>query len=94
MITPNRINKRQNGQRFNDSNKFYALTVQDNHGILAEGYIRKLTLIECEPLQTLPDDYTLTYIKAKPISDCHRYKMLGNGWTVDVIAHILKNIKE
>ena len=50
MITPNRINKRQNGQRFNDSNTFYALTVQDNHGILTEGYIRKLTPIECERL--------------------------------------------
>lgn len=94
MITPNLINKRQNGQRFNDSNKFYALTVQDNHGILAEGYIRKLTLIECERLQTLPDNYMLAYIKDKPISDYQRYKTLGNGWTVDVIAHILKNIKE
>ena len=92
-LTPNRINKRQNGQRFNDGNKFYTLTVQDNHGILTEGYIRKLTPIECERLQTLPDDYTLAYIKDKPISDCQRYKMLGNGWTVDVIAHILKNIK-
>lgn len=92
-LTPNRINKRQNGQRFNDGNKFYTLTTQDNHGILTEGYIRKLTPIECERLQTLPDDYTLAYIKDKPISDCQRYKMLGNGWTVDVIAHILKNIK-
>ena len=40
------------------------------------------------------DNYTLAYIKDKPISDCQRYKMIGNGWTVDVIAHILKNIKE
>ena len=53
MITPNRINKRQNGQSFNDSNKFYALTVQDNHGILTECYIRKLTTIECERLQMI-----------------------------------------
>lgn len=93
MITPNRINERQNGQRFNDSNKFYTLTAQDNYGILTEGYIRKLTPIECERLQTLPDNYTLAYIKDKPISDYHGYKTLGNGWTVDVIAHILKNIK-
>lgn len=93
-LTPNRINKRQNGQRFNDGNKFYTLTAQDNHGILTEGYIRKLTPIECERLQTLSDDYTLAYIKDKPISDCQRYKMLGNDWTVDVIAYILKNIKE
>lgn len=44
--------------------------------------IRKLTPIECERLQTLPDNYTAW------VSDSQRYKMLGNGWTVDVIAHI------
>ncbi|MBS6063655.1 MAG: DNA (cytosine-5-)-methyltransferase [Peptostreptococcaceae bacterium] len=92
-ITPDRVNKRQNGQRFNDGDKFYTLTAQDQHGVLVEGYIRKLTPIECERLQTLPDDYTNAEIDAKPISDSQRYKMLGNGWTVDVIAHILKGIK-
>lgn len=49
---------------------------------------RKLTPIECERLQTLPDNYT------EGISNTQRYKCLGNGWTVDVIAHIFKNIKE
>ena len=44
--------------------------------------IRKLTPIECERLQTLPDNYT------EWVSDAQRYKMLGNGWTVDVIAWI------
>lgn len=87
-ITPDRVNKRQNGQRFNDGNKFYALTAQDRHGVLVEGYIRKLTPIECERLQTLPDNYT------EGVSDAQRYKMLGNGWTVDVIAHILSFIPE
>lgn len=82
-ITPDRVNKRQNGQRFNKGNKFYTLTAQDKHGILVEGYIRKLTPIECERLQTLPDNYTAG------ISTTQRYKALGNGWTVDVIAHIL-----
>ena len=48
--------------------------------------IRKLSLVECERLQTLPDNYTAG------VSDTQRYKMLGNGWTVDVIAHILKFI--
>jgi DNA (cytosine-5)-methyltransferase 3A len=86
-ITPDRINKRQNGQRFNDGKKFYTLTSQDKHGILVEGYIRKLTPIECERLQTMPDNYTAG------VSNTQRYKMLGNGWTTDVIAHILKNIK-
>lgn len=49
--------------------------------------VRKLTPIECERLQTLPDNYT------EGISNSQRYKCLGNGWTVDVIAHILKNLK-
>lgn len=81
-ITPDRIEKRQNGQRFNDGKKFYTLTAQDKHGVLVEGYIRKLTPIECERLQTVPDNYSAI------VSNSQRYKMLGNGWTVDVIAHI------
>lgn len=43
---------------------------------------RRLTATECERLQTVPDNYT------NCVSDTQRYKMLGNGWTVDVIAHI------
>lgn len=86
-ITPDRVEKRQNGQRFNDGQKFYTLTAQDRHGVLVEGYIRKLTPVECERLQTLPDGWT------GGVSDSQRYKALGNGWTVDVIAHILKGIK-
>ena len=87
-LTPDRVVQRQNGQRFNDGTKFYTLTAQDRHGVLIEGYIRKLTPIECERLQTLPDNYTAG------ISNPQRYKTLGNGWTVDVIAHILKGIFE
>jgi site-specific DNA-cytosine methylase len=49
--------------------------------------IRRLTPLECERLQTVKDNYT------NHVSDSQRYKMLGNGWTVDVIAHIFKNIK-
>ena len=49
--------------------------------------IRKLTPIEAERLQTLPDNYTAG------ISNTQRYKCIGNGWTVDVIAHILKGLK-
>ena len=52
---------------------------------LADGFyvIRKLTVRECMRLQTVPEDYIF------PVSDTQAYKMLGNGWTVDVIAHIL-----
>ena len=49
--------------------------------------VRRLTPIECERLQTVKDNYT------NHVSDSQRYKMLGNGWTVDVICHILKYIK-
>ena len=47
--------------------------------------IRKLTVTECKRLQTVPDDYVF------PVSDTQAYKMLGNGWTVDVIAHIMSH---
>jgi DNA (cytosine-5)-methyltransferase 3A len=49
--------------------------------------IRRLTPIECERLQTVKDNYT------NYVSDSQRYKMLGNGWTIDVIAHIFSYIK-
>lgn len=47
---------------------------------------RRYTPIECERLQTVPDNYTSC------VSNSQRYKMLGNGWTVDVIAHIFKDM--
>jgi len=87
-ITPDRVNKRQNGQRFNDGEKFYTLTAQDKHGVLIDGYIRKLTPVECERLQTLPDNYT----QCDGVTETARYKALGNCWTVDVVAHCFKNI--
>lgn len=46
-----------------------------------------LTPVECERLQTLPDNYT------EGVSNTQRYKAVGNGWTVDVIAHILKFLR-
>ncbi len=51
-----------------------------------DGVIRKLTRLECERLQTVPDGYTSV------VSDTQAIKMLGNGWTVDVIAHIFKGL--
>jgi DNA-cytosine methyltransferase len=56
---------------------------------------RKLTPLECERLQTVPDGYTLVLDEngKQLVSDSQRYKMLGNGWTVDVITHILKNME-
>lgn len=56
---------------------------------LNDGYyiVRKLTVNECKCLQTVPDWYEF------PVSDTQAYKMLGNGWTVSVIAHLLNSIK-
>ncbi len=48
--------------------------------------VRKFHPVECERLQTVDDNYT------EGVSNTQRYKMLGNGWTVDVIAHILKEV--
>ena len=52
---------------------------------LADGFyiIRKLTVSECKRLQTVPEWYEF------PVSDTQAYKMLGNGWTVEVIAHLI-----
>lgn len=58
--------------------KQYPIKLQDGFYI-----IRKLTVRECMKLQTVPEWYEF------PVSDTQAYKMLGNGWTVDVISHIL-----
>ena len=60
--------------------KRYPIKLRDGFYI-----IRKLTVRECMRLQTVPDTY------AFPVSDTQAYKMLGNGWTVDVIAHIMSH---
>lgn len=55
--------------------------------VFDNGRCRKLTPIEYERLQNLPDNYT------DCLSDTNRYKVIGNGWTVNVITHILKELK-
>jgi DNA (cytosine-5)-methyltransferase 3A len=66
---------------------FITIKGKQYHIKLADGFyiIRKLTVTECKRLQTVPDTY------AFPVSDTQAYKMLGNGWTVDVIAHIMSH---
>lgn len=51
-----------------------------------EFFFRYITPLECERLQTVPDNYTAC------VSNTQRYRMLGNGWTVDVIAHIFNQM--
>lgn len=62
--------------------KKYSYLINDN------GKIRKLMPIECERLQTVPDNYT------KFVSDTQRYKMIGNGWTVKIIEHFFCNLNK
>ena len=70
-------------------NKTNTITTVQKDNVLTkdEVYWRKLTPLECERLQTVPDNYT------NHVSNTQRYKMLGNGWTIEVIAHILKNME-
>lgn len=56
--------------------------------VYQNGKCRKLLPLEYERLQTLPDNYT------EGVADSKRYSLVGNGWTVDVIAHILKGLKQ
>jgi DNA (cytosine-5)-methyltransferase 3A len=78
--------KTRRGRRMED--KSNCLTATNYDYCWYDGYIcRKLTPIECERLQTFPDNYT------DGLSNTQRYKALGNSWTVDVIAHIFKNLK-
>lgn len=62
------------------------LMTSQNIGVFTQGEIRKLTPIECERLQCVPDNYT------EGASNSQRYKMLGNAFNVDVVAHILSFI--
>jgi len=59
-----------------------------HNAAMQDGVLRRLSPIEYERLQTVPDRYT------KSVSDSQRIRMLGNGWTVDVIAHILSGMEK
>lgn len=72
----------------NDDRKIFTLSKDGDNGRLIEGYIRKLTPLECERLQTLPDGYT----ECDGLSNTQRYKMIGNGWTCAIIEHIFINL--
>lgn len=92
VLTPDRIEKRQNGRRFKDSDEpAFTLTAQDRHGV-AMGEkpryrIRKLTPLECFRLQGFPDSAHQALVDAG-ISNSQLYKMAGNAVTVNVIDAI------
>lgn len=84
-------NHEMNKRVFNPAFKCHTLTACDGGNTQKKVYIngkaRKLTPIEYERLQTLPDNYTAG------VADGHRYTCCGNGWTVDVIAHIFSGLR-
>jgi DNA (cytosine-5)-methyltransferase 1 len=92
VITPDRMNKRQNGRRFKENgDPTFTLNTQDRHGIYDGLRIRKLTPRECWRLQGFPD---WAFDKAQEVnSNSQLYKQAGNSVTVPVIYEIAKRFK-
>lgn len=97
-ITPDRVDKRQNGRRFKeDGEPMFTLTKQDIHGVFIqdgeEYVIRKLTPKECMRLQGVPDEYTDKLIMAG-ISNSQIYKAAGDGLSVPIAKEIGERIRK
>jgi site-specific DNA-cytosine methylase len=97
VLTPDRINKRQNGRRMKtDGEPSFTLTNQDRHGVFDGCRIRRLTPLEAERLMGLPDDWLKYGVDANgkqiEISDTQRYRMAGNGIVVPVVEHIIREL--
>lgn len=108
VLTPDRLEKRQNGRRFKeDGEPSFTLTSQDKHGVYLPPRIRRLTPTECERLMGLPDDWTKYGVEEKytdtknhiallpkkvEISDSQRYKLCGNGVVVNVVEELIKKL--
>jgi DNA (cytosine-5)-methyltransferase 3A len=95
VIQLNQSKESNNGTQPYQQNRVYdtnglspALCKDKSDLMIKSSHIRKLTPVECERLQTVKDNYTAH------VSNAQRYKMLGNGWTVDVIAHIFAYINK
>ncbi|QYG32806.1 DNA (cytosine-5-)-methyltransferase [Mammaliicoccus sciuri] len=95
VLTPDRVNKRQNGRRFKDDGEpMFTLTAQDRHGIITNDIrIRKLVPIETWRLQGFTDEQ---FYKAKNsgVSNSQLYKQAGNSVSVPVVDAIVKQLKE
>ena len=81
-------NKTKQMLELRNDNKSNAITTVGKDSVVAHEDLtwRKLTPLECMRLQTVPDDYLM------PVSNSQKYKLLGNGWTIEVIKHIYKNM--
>lgn len=89
LLTPNRVEKRQNGRRFKeDGEPAFTVTTQDQHGIYDGFKIRRLTPCECFRLMDFPDTFTWN------VSDSQAYKQAGNSICVGVLAGIINGMKK
>jgi DNA (cytosine-5)-methyltransferase 1 len=93
VLTPDRKSKRQNGRRIKEQDEpAFTLTAQDRHGVQVGFQLRKLTPMECERLQSLPDNWTKWYRDGSLVSDNQRYERCGRAVTVNVIYEIAKRL--
>jgi DNA (cytosine-5)-methyltransferase 1 len=94
-----RVNKKPNGRLIkDDGDPMYTITAQDRHGVLtgdSEGFaLRKLTPLECERLQGLPDGWTEYYDDGRRVSDSERYERCGRTITIPVVEAIGRRLHE
>ena len=97
VLTPERIEKRQNGRRFKGNGEpAFTITRQDKNGVFDGKIIRKLTPLECERLMGWPDNWTKWGIDEKgnivELSDTQRYNLIGNGVVPQVVSSIIENM--
>lgn len=94
VLTPDRVNKRQNGRRMKDNGESaFTVTSQDRHGVYDGAKIRRLTPTECLRLQGFPDDwFEGAEVNGKPISDSQKYKCCGNAVTVNVVEYVVSEM--
>ena len=70
----------------------FTLTAQDRHGLMVGSRLRRFTPLECERLQSLPDDWTRWFADGSEVPDTHRYERCGRAVTVNVIYEIAKRL--
>ena len=93
VLTPFKEKKRQRGRRMKDHNEpAFTLTAQDRHGLMVGSLLRQLTPMECERLQSLPDNWTKWYADGSLVPDSQRYERCGRAVTVNVIHEIAKRL--
>ena len=99
MLDVARVNKSPNGRLIkDDGDPMYTITAQDRHGVQIgdeDGFaIRKLTPLECERLQGLPDGWTEFYHDGRRVSDSERYERCGRTITIPVVEAIGRKLHE